>query len=82
MDLALEAAEDLASEEALPPGLMLAWEGEDSPGVGISWELRRQLTGRGCRQGKRHIPTMVEPGRHPLMEGQPLPQGRHPSHRR
>jgi len=69
----------LASEEALPPGLMLDWEGEDSPGAGISWELRRQLTGRGCRQGKSHILTMAEPGLHPLMEGQQLPQERHPS---
>lgn len=82
MDLDLEVAGDLASEEALPPGLMLAWEGEDSPDAGISWELCRQLTHRGCRQGKRHILTMAEPGRHPLMEGQPLLQGRHPSHRR
>ncbi len=62
-----------------PPGLMLAWEGEDSPDAGISWELCRQLTHRGCRQGKRHILTMAEPGRHPLMRGQPLLQGRHPS---
>jgi hypothetical protein len=79
MDLDLEVAGDLASEEALPPGLMLAWEGEDSPDAGISWELCRQLTHRGCRQGKRHILTMAEPGRHPLMRGQPLLQGRHPS---
>ncbi len=67
MDLDLEAAGGLASEEALPPGLMLAWEGEDFPGAGISWELRRQ-------QDKRHILTMAEPGRHPLMEGQLLPR--------
>jgi hypothetical protein len=79
MDLDLEAAGDLALEEALPPGLMLVWEGEDSPDAGISWELCRQLTHRGCRQGKRHILTMAEPGRHPLMRGQPLLQGRHPS---
>ena len=36
MDLDLEAAGDLASEEALLPGLMLVWAGEDSPGAGIS----------------------------------------------
>ncbi len=82
MDLDLEAAGDLASEEALPPGLMLAWEGEDSPDVGISWDLYRQLTRRGCRQDKRHILTMAEPGLHPLMEAQRLPQGRHLSPRR
>ncbi len=75
MDLDLEAAGDLASEEALPPGLMLAGAEEDSPGAGISWELRRQ-------QDRRHILLMVESGPHPLMDGQPLPQGRHPSPRR
>jgi len=82
MDLDLEAAGDLASEEALPPGLMLAGEGEDSPGAGISWELRRQLTDQRCRQDRSHILTMAEPGPHPPMDGQPLPREQHPLPRR
>ena len=47
---------DLASEEALPPGLMLAWEGEDCRDVAISSvELRECLS-------HQLIPLMVDLG--------------------
>ena len=54
---------DLASEEALPPGLSLAEEGEDCPGVAIfSVELQECLS-------HRLIPLMVALGLCLIMEG-------------
>jgi hypothetical protein len=53
---------DSVLEEALPPGLMLAWEEEDCPGVGISSaELREQLL-------RRAMPLMVALGLRLIME--------------
>jgi hypothetical protein len=65
MDLEEDLVEvdgDSVSEEVLPPGLLLAWEGEDCQDVAISLvELR------GCLS-RRLIPLMVAPGLYLIME--------------
>ena len=58
MDMVEDLAEedgDLALEEALPPGPMLAWDEEGCPDVAISSELREHLP-------RRLIPLMVALG--------------------
>jgi hypothetical protein len=62
----VEVGGDLASEEALLPGLMLVWEGEDCRDVAISSaELR------GC-PSHRVTPPMADPGARPTMKKWPI----------
>ncbi len=77
----VEGAWDLDFGEALPPGLMLVWEGEDCRGVGTSSVEQRVYLGHGQRPKLKPIGKQCRQDKHPipLTERQLLLLEQHPS---